>query len=141
MKLMDVMNLQVEINEIYDDVWNRKNITVSLLRLDKIHPVISGNKLFKLYYFLKKAISLNKKILTFGGAWSSHLAATATACKELKIDCKGIVRGEKPANLSDTILFCMEQGMQLQFISRTEYANQVSKYLQSYQQNTEEYII
>src|SRR5687768_4583166 len=117
MKLMDVTNLRIEINEIYDDIWNRKNITVSLLRLDKIHPVISGNKIFKLYYFLKKAIALNKKILTFGGAWSNHLAATATACKELKLDCTGFVRGDKPAKLSHTLLFCMKQGMHLQFIS------------------------
>lgn len=142
MKVMDVMNLKVDINEIYDDIWNRKNITVSLLRLDKIHPVISGNKIFKLYYFLKKAISLNKKILTFGGAWSNHLAATATVCKELRLDCLGIVRGDKPAKLSLTLLFCMKQGMQLQFISRSEYAKrEVSKYLQSHQQSTEEYII
>ena len=107
--MMDVMNLQIEINEIYDDIWNKKNITVSLLRLDKIHPVISGNKMFKLHYFLKKAISLNKKILTFGGAWSNHLSATAAACKELQLDCIGIVRGDKPVKLSHTLLFCMKQ--------------------------------
>jgi 1-aminocyclopropane-1-carboxylate deaminase/D-cysteine desulfhydrase-like pyridoxal-dependent ACC family enzyme len=142
MKVMDVMNLQIEINEIYDDTWNKNNISIFLLRLDKIHPVISGNKIFKLYYFLKKAISLNKKILTFGGAYSNHLAATAAACKEFKIDCIGIVRGDKPAQLSHTLLFCQQQGMQLQFVSRDEYAKgEVSNFLQSHQQNAEDYII
>ncbi len=136
--MMDVMNLQIEIDEIYDDIWNKKNITVSLLRLDRIHPAISGNKMFKLYYFLKNAISLNKKILTYGGAWSNHLAATAAVCKELKLDCIGIVRGDKPAKLSHTLLFCMQQGMQLQFISRSEYAK---REVSNYQKNAEEYII
>ncbi len=139
---MDVMNLQIEINKIYDDAWNKRDITVSILRLDKIHPVISGNKIFKLYYFLKKAIAANKKILTFGGAYSNHLAATAAACKELKLDCIGVVRGDKPVKLSHTLLFCQQHGMQLQFVSRDEYAKrEVSKYLQSHQQNEEEYII
>ncbi len=141
MKVLDVMHLQIEINEIYDDTWNNKNITVSLLRLDKIHPVISGNKIFKLYYFLRKAIFLNKKILTFGGAYSNHLAATAAACKQLRLDCTGIVRGDKPAKLSHTLLFCQQQGMQLKFISRSEYAKRETNYLQSHQQNAEEYII
>ncbi len=139
---MDVMNLQIEINEIYDDIWNKKNITVSLLRLDKIHPLISGNKIFKLYYFLKKAISLNKKLLTFGGAYSNHLAATAAACKELKLDCIGVVRGDKPAQLSPTLLFCQQQGMQVQYIARDEYAKgEVSKYLQSLKLNEGEFIV
>ncbi len=139
---MNVMNLKIEIKEIYDDTWNKKDITVSILRLDKIHPVISGNKIFKLYYFLKKAISLNEKILTFGGAYSNHLAATAAACKEFKLDCIGVVRGDKPVKLSHTLLFCQQHGMQLQFVSRDEYAKrEVSKYLQSHQQNEDEYII
>jgi D-cysteine desulfhydrase len=141
MKIMDVMHLEIEINEIYDDMWNNKTITVSLLRLDKIHPAISGNKIFKLYYFLKKAISLNKKILTFGGAYSNHLAATAAACKQLRLDCIGIVRGDKPAKLSHTLLFCLQQGMLLKFISRNEYTKMETNYLQSHQKNVEEYII
>jgi D-cysteine desulfhydrase len=142
MKVMDVMNLQIEINEIYDDTWNKKNITVSLLRLDKIHPVISGNKIFKLYYFLKKAIFFNKKILTFGGAYSNHLTATAAACNELKLNCIGVVRGNRPAKLSHILLFCLQQGMQLQFVSRDEYAKgEVSNFLQSHQQDAEEYIV
>ena len=52
---------------------------VSMLRLDEIHPVISGNKLFKLYYFLEEAKITHKTIITFGGAFSNHLAATAFA--------------------------------------------------------------
>jgi 1-aminocyclopropane-1-carboxylate deaminase/D-cysteine desulfhydrase-like pyridoxal-dependent ACC family enzyme len=94
-----------------------------MLRLDKIHPVISGNKLFKLYYFLEDAKkNEHKKIITFGGAFSNHLAATAFACHALNRECIGIVRGEEPQKLSHTLSFCKEHGMQLQFISREEYS-------------------
>jgi 1-aminocyclopropane-1-carboxylate deaminase/D-cysteine desulfhydrase-like pyridoxal-dependent ACC family enzyme len=95
---------------------------VSVLRLDKIHPIISGNKLFKLHYFLLEAIeSRHKTILTFGGAYSNHLAATAHACNLLHLKNVGIVRGEKPEDLSHTLQQCMQDGMQLKFIPRQQY--------------------
>jgi 1-aminocyclopropane-1-carboxylate deaminase len=111
-----------EISELKDKLYEKNNVRVCLLRLDKIHPVISGNKLFKLNYFLEEAKgNPGKKIITFGGAYSNHLAATAFACKEMNIRCVGIVRGEKPKILSSTLLFCMKQGMQLEFVSRGNY--------------------
>lgn len=97
-------------------------IKISMLRLDEIHPVISGNKLFKLHYFLEEALaSKHKTILTFGGAYSNHLAATAYACRVFNLTCIGIVRGERPAVPSDTLAFCEGQGMVLEFISRNDY--------------------
>ena len=114
--------LKADIEEIHNELFVKKQVTVSVLRLDKIHPVVSGNKLFKLHYFLKEAIdSKHKTILTFGGAYSNHLAATAFACRQLQLKCIGIVRGEKPAVLSSTLLQCVEDGMQLHFICREEY--------------------
>ncbi len=99
------------------------DIKISMLRLDEVHPVISGNKLFKLHYFLEEALNSNHKtIITFGGAYSNHLAATAYACRILNISCVGIVRGEAPFVLSETLVFCRENGMKLDFISREEYA-------------------
>ncbi|HNJ95867.1 MAG TPA: 1-aminocyclopropane-1-carboxylate deaminase, partial [Ferruginibacter sp.] len=74
-----------------------KELQVAVLRLDKIHPVVSGNKLFKLHYFLLEAQqSQHKTILTFGGAYSNHLAATAYACSRAGLTCIGMVRGEEP---------------------------------------------
>ncbi len=96
-----------------------KNIRLHVLRLDEIHPIISGNKLFKLHYFLEDITG--QKVITFGGAYSNHLVATAYACKEKNIECIGIVRGERPGIISHTLQHCMEYGMQLQFISRDEY--------------------
>lgn len=119
--LFDTSNADVE--ELHDDLFDEKQVSVSVLRLDKIHPLVSGNKLFKLHYFLEEAVnSTHKTILTFGGAYSNHLAATAHACSLLHLKSIGIVRGEKPKQLSATLQQCLEDGMQLKFISRGEYA-------------------
>jgi 1-aminocyclopropane-1-carboxylate deaminase len=113
---------KADIEELADGLFLQQQVQVSVLRLDKIHPVVSGNKLFKLYYFLQEAIrSGHQTIISFGGAYSNHLAATAFACKSLDLKCIGIVRGERPTLLSPTLQQCMDDGMQLKFISRQEY--------------------
>lgn len=97
-------------------------ITLSVARLDKIHPEVSGNKLFKLYYFVEECLQTSHKtILTFGGAYSNHLAATAFLCRETNLKCIGIVRGEQSKYLSHTLTQCRENGMELHFVSRSEY--------------------
>src|SRR4051812_11733405 len=81
--------------------WSKKNISVDVLRLDKIHPVISGNKWFKLKYYLKDAADNHKTTLvTFGGAFSNHIVATAAAGQLSGYKTTGIIRGEKPKQLS-----------------------------------------
>ena len=111
-----------QILQLRDDLFEKKDLEISMLRLDEIHPIVSGNKLFKLIYFLKEAReSVHKTIITFGGAFSNHLAATAFACGKLNLNCVGIVRGERPKTLSHTLMFCMQHGMQLEFISRSSY--------------------
>ncbi|UAY53555.1 1-aminocyclopropane-1-carboxylate deaminase/D-cysteine desulfhydrase [Ferruginibacter albus] len=117
---------KIDVTIIENELTKAKGIKLSVIRLDKIHPVVSGNKLFKLYYFLILAIKAkipapSYRIITFGGAYSNHLAATAYACRILKIEAIGIVRGEKPAKLSHTLQQCIDEGMQLKFISREEY--------------------
>jgi 1-aminocyclopropane-1-carboxylate deaminase len=100
-----------------------KSIEVSVLRLDKIHPVISGNKWFKLRYYLEEAKALHKKnIVTFGGAWSNHIIATAAACRLNGFEATGIIRGEKATELSPTLKMAIEMGMHLIFISREDYS-------------------
>lgn len=98
------------------------NYVVDVLRLDAIHPIISGNKWFKLKHNLRRAILENKKsILTFGGAHSNHLAATAEACKQAKLLCIGIVRGDEHTALSDTLTKAQQAGMQIEFVNREQY--------------------
>lgn len=107
---------------LQDDLFIAKNVSVAVLRLDKLHAIVSGNKLFKLHYFLQEALSAESRhIITFGGAFSNHLVATAFACRQLSLRCTGIVRGEKPPQPSPTLQQCMELSMQLEFISRNDY--------------------
>jgi 1-aminocyclopropane-1-carboxylate deaminase len=97
-------------------------VTLDVLRLDKIDPVVSGNKWFKLKYYLQEAISRGKStIATFGGAWSNHIIATARIAEEAGIKSVGIIRGEKPPNLSDTLIQAVDYGMEIIFVSRDEY--------------------
>ncbi len=110
------------LQQIHDDLFVEKQVHVHVLRLDLLHPVVSGNKLFKLHYFLAEAVAAeHKTILTFGGAYSNHLAATAYACRLLDLRSIGIVRGEEPPTLSPTLQQCIQDGMQLQFVSRQVY--------------------
>ena len=118
---------KITIDKIDHPLLKNKNVSLDVLRLDKIHPVISGNKWFKLKYHLDNFNAGNYKgILTFGGAWSNHIIATACACHLKKIECVGIIRGEKPTQLSDTLHEAMNYGMQLEFISRDKYKNKTS---------------
>ncbi len=104
--------------------WLAPNILLDVLRLDKIHPVVSGNKWFKLKYYLQDAMQKGYgTIATFGGAYSNHIVATAFACKEHGFKSIGIIRGEKPPGLSATLLSAADYGMQLVFVSRTDFKN------------------
>ena len=91
-----------------------KSLEADVLRLDKIHPVISGNKWFKLRYYLEEAKVQDKKtIVTYGGAWSNHILATAAACKLNSLNSIGIIRGEEATTLSPTLIKAKELGMKV----------------------------
>ena len=99
-------------------------IELSIKRLDLIHPQISGNKFFKLKYNFLAAQKLGcKRIITFGGAYSNHIAATAFAAQKFGFDSIGIIRGEELQYkaLNATLSTAQQFGMQLQFVSRAQY--------------------
>lgn len=130
-------------NIIVDNVtiplFAQKKIELSVLRIDQLHEIVSGNKWFKLRYYISEAIEQQKKqIITFGGAYSNHIVATAAACRINRLACTGIIRGEEPTSLSPTLLQAKELGMQLVFISRGEYA---AKKLPALLNNEDNYII
>ncbi|HEY0354928.1 MAG TPA: hypothetical protein VGC29_01920, partial [Flavisolibacter sp.] len=103
---------------------DQPGISMDVLRLDLVHPVISGNKWFKLKEYIKDAAAGGKKvILTFGGAYSNHIVATSAAASLNGMKSIGIIRGERAAQLSHTLKEAMEYGMELHFISREEYKN------------------
>lgn len=110
------------VTELNDPLFIEKKIRIDILRLDLIHPQISGNKWFKLKYNIQKAVNQNaSSILSFGGAYSNHLHALAYAGKLFKIKTQGIIRGEEINN--ETLDDCKKWGMDLHFISRSEYRN------------------
>jgi len=101
-----------------------QNIKVSMLRLDAIHPLISGNKWYKLKYNIEEAIAQDKNcILTFGGAFSNHLIAVAAAAHNAGLSSIGMVRGEEKEN--QVLAACKAYGMNLHFISREDYAKKI----------------
>lgn len=104
--------------------WLPANIQAAMLRLDLLHPEISGNKWFKLKYNLEAAREAGQHtILTFGGAWSNHIVATAAACQQAGFHAIGIIRGEAPPpdQLSSTLRLAADYGMELHYISREDY--------------------
>lgn len=104
-----------------------RQIELYVLRLDLIHPVVSGNKWFKLQIPLQKAIDAKTDtIATFGGAYSNHIIATAFACNAAGIKSVGVIRGERVSNLSQTLQQAESLGMQLLFIGREAYRNKAA---------------
>ena len=101
------------------------SISVQIKREDLIHPFVSGNKFRKLKYNLLQAKEENQEtLLTFGGAFSNHIAAVAFAGKEKGFKTIGIIRGDELAGKvaeNPTLSFAQNCGMQLEFISREEY--------------------
>jgi len=101
-----------------------------------IHPTVSGNKYRKLKYNLEKVRSEHHKgILTFGGAFSNHIAATAAAGQALNIPTVGIIRGEElasKAELNATLSYAKSCGMHLEFVTRSVYKEKTDpEYLNS----------
>jgi 1-aminocyclopropane-1-carboxylate deaminase len=110
------------VEEIHLPQLQEKKLQVDVLRLDEIHPIVSGNKYFKLKYYLQEALQQHKKtILTFGGAYSNHIVATAFSAKSFGFKSIGIIRGERPRQLSHTLQQALLYGMNLEFMSREEY--------------------
>ena len=107
-------------------------IELWIKREDLLHPEVSGNKFRKLKYNLLKAKELGKRhILTFGGAHSNHIAATAAAGKIMGFEMTGIIRGEeladKQENWSPTLQYAHSCGMKFDFISREIYRKKDSE--------------
>ncbi|MDH0711622.1 1-aminocyclopropane-1-carboxylate deaminase/D-cysteine desulfhydrase [Acinetobacter johnsonii] len=120
-------------------------INISIKRLDLVHPYISGNKFFKLKYNLLTAQKQGyKKLLTFGGAYSNHIAATAYAAQLFGFESLGIIRGEELASkaLNTTLNTAQQFGMQLQFVTREAYRQKQSLgYLAQLQQDYPDYYV
>jgi 1-aminocyclopropane-1-carboxylate deaminase len=131
------MEEKVIIQQLSEPLFEEKGVKVYIKRDDLLHPEISGNKWWKLKYNLAAAKAQGKDtIITFGGAYSNHIAATAAACRDAGLKSIGLIRGEEHAQgqLNPTLSFAAKCGMQLFFISRDLYRrkdlNEIIQWLQ-----------
>ena len=117
--------LQAKNQKVQLPVLEEKGVALWVKREDKLHPYISGNKYRKLKYNLIEAARQQQKVLlTFGGAFSNHIAAVAAAGKEFNFKTIGVIRGEELQSkvLSNpTLKFAQRCGMELHFISRADF--------------------
>ncbi|WP_104734584.1 1-aminocyclopropane-1-carboxylate deaminase/D-cysteine desulfhydrase [Hanstruepera ponticola] len=110
-----------------DTILNNGIISLKIKREDAIHPLVSGNKYRKLKYNILEAQESGKSsLLTFGGAYSNHIAAVAMAGKKFGFKTIGVIRGEEistKAKDNPTLDFAQQNGMQFHFVSREDYRN------------------
>jgi 1-aminocyclopropane-1-carboxylate deaminase len=119
---MDYLTYQhTPVQEINDRRIDAAGIRLLVKREDLNHPTVSGNKWWKLKYNLSEAKRQNLPVLTFGGAYSNHIYATAAAAHLLRIGSTGIIRGERIDPLNNTLSFAENKGMKLHFVSRSDY--------------------
>ena len=123
-KLLESLQRPLPVHKIQTQWTKKANIQIDILRLDLLHPDISGNKWFKLKYNLAEAQKRGiHTVLSFGGAWSNHIHALAAAGYHLGMDTMGVIRGEPVEPLSDTLQDAERWGMQLHFVTRQAYRN------------------
>jgi len=116
---------QLQWSSVSTDSWQiSDHCSCDVLRLDKIHPLVSGNKWFKLKNYVALA-NQNKlsTLISFGGAYSNHLLALAYSARDSKLASVGIVRGEPGLHSSPTLDQARSLGMEIEFISREQYRN------------------
>lgn len=109
---------------VQDQEISLNGLNITVRRLDQIHPHISGNKFYKLKYnFIEAKRQGFQQVITFGGAYSNHIAATAFAAHQFGFQSLGIIRGEELKNSArnHTLATAERFGMVLHFISREAY--------------------
>ena len=133
--------MEVLLQKIEEDQIKKSGVNLFVLRLDQIHPCISGNKWFKLKYNIQEIKRQfletpweQSTVLTFGGAFSNHIVAVAAAGKEFGFNTIGIIRGDEHSSpqsfnmrsISSTLNFAESCGMKLHFVSREQYRQKSS---------------
>lgn len=134
MKIAEIDINKSILTKINSTELTERNIELYIKRDDLIHPEISGNKWRKLKYNIDLCVT-NKQdgIITFGGAYSNHLVATAAACATIKMKSIGIVRGDElNSNSNETLKKCTGYDMELVFVSREIYKRRYEKSYHEY---------
>ena len=110
------------LTQLFDPLLAQKQLELWIKRDDLIDSVISGNKWRKLKYILDHALKMKAHtVISMGGAYSNHLHALAFVGRHLKLKTVGYIRGERPKHFSPTLQDLESWGMELRFVSRTDY--------------------
>jgi 1-aminocyclopropane-1-carboxylate deaminase len=110
------------LTKIVDPLLDQYELELWVKRDDLLHPIISGNKWRKLKYSLDHALSSGADtLISMGGAYSNHLHALAYAGKAFGLKTTGLIRGEQPEALTPTLYDLQHWGMELKFVSRSDY--------------------
>ncbi|MBN3891078.1 MAG: 1-aminocyclopropane-1-carboxylate deaminase/D-cysteine desulfhydrase [Nostoc sp. JL31] len=132
---MSLTFLPPPIQQINSKIARHAGVDLYVLRLDLMHPWVNGNKWFKLKYNLLEAKEKNfTTLLTFGGAYSNHIYATAAAGNLFGFRTIGVIRGEERLPLNPTLSFAVQQGMQLVYLNREMYRQRNTPALEEYLQ-------
>lgn len=116
------------VQALKSETFEQIDVRLSVKREDQNHPHISGNKWWKLKYNLAEARNTGYgTLLTFGGAYSNHIYATAAAANELGLKSIGIIRGEETLPLNNTLAFAKVCGMEVHYVSREAYRHKNEK--------------
>ena len=114
--------MKIPLQKIFDPAISSSGVNLFVLRLDLTHQHISGNKWYKLKYNMEEVKRQKADtVLTFGGAYYNHIAATAAAGKEFGFKTIGVIRGDEAKELNATLELAQSCGMKLHFVSRAEY--------------------
>jgi len=139
MKAID-LELYSPVTPISHPLLAQKQVSLFIKRDDMIHPIISGNKWRKLKYVLKKAQAKGKThLVTFGGAYSNHLLATAAAGALFGFKTTGFVRGEEVENTH--LFLCRLYGMTLLFTDRESYRDKPNLFKRHFAEDTDAFFI
>lgn len=120
MHLNSLFDMNVEDESFQHPLLTQQQIDLKVRRFDTIHVQAGGNKIFKLHNWLSN-IEESRTVISFGGAFSNHLLALSSVAKMLGIKSVGIIRGEKPILFNHYLNAFVENGMELIFVSRTNY--------------------
>ena len=128
------MNENINIQAVPSFCLN--HIQLDVLRLDELHPIVSGNKWFKLKYYLQQAQEQNADtIASFGGPYSNHLVALAYATKEKTLKSIGYVRSNIDEPITPTLQEAMHYGMDLKFLGRNNFQEFKKELIENNQAN------
>ena len=113
---------------------------VDLLRLDLLHPIVSGNKFYKLRYYIELALEKGvSTVASFGGPYSNHIVALAYTAKEAGLKSIGYIRTNTDEPMTPTLKEAKAYGMDLVYLGRTDFQSKKAAILQSSEMNTDCY--